>query len=181
MEFERLGYSISLDGDILLAAGIGPDSAGWLFAIESDTWEKIDSLYSSGIAVAGDRLYRLLCTSSHQNSEAKGELLVYDESGVVDYHRIDCLDDPHALICDGEYLVTPCPAVNTIFWLGFDGAVKRAWTAPGTADAWHVNSCLLYTSGTRTVTISIRNPQPLATSGQNFQTGDGAILRPLQA
>jgi acetolactate synthase-1/2/3 large subunit len=140
VEFERLGYSISLDGDILLAAGIGPDSAGWLFAIESDTWEKIDSLYSSGIAVAGDRLYRLLCTSSHQNSEAKGELLVYDESGVVDYHRIDCLDDPHALICDGEYLVTPCPAVNTIFWLGFDGAVKRAWTAPGTADAWHVNS-----------------------------------------
>jgi hypothetical protein len=144
VEFERLGYSISLDGEILLAAGDGPESAGWLFAIEGDTWEKIDSVYSSGIAVAGDRLYRLLCTRSDQQTKATGELLVYDELGVVDYHRVDCLDDPHALIYDGECLVTPCPAINTIFWLGFDGAVKRAWTAPGTDDAWHVNSVHLH-------------------------------------
>jgi hypothetical protein len=139
VEFERLSCSLSLDGDILLAAGEGPESAGWLLAIEGDTVEKIDSLYSSGIVNAGDRLYRVLCTRARPKFPATGELLVYDELGVIDYHRIDCLDDPHALIYDGEHLVTPCPAVNTIFWLGLDGVVKRAWTAPGTDDAWHVN------------------------------------------
>jgi hypothetical protein len=139
VEFARLDYSLSLDGDILLAAGDGPESAGWFLAIEGDSLEKIDSLYSSGIAVAGDRLYRVLCTRARPKFPATGELLVYDELGVVDYHRIDCLDDPHALIYDGECLVTPCPAVNTIYWLGLDGAVKRAWTAPGADDAWHVN------------------------------------------
>lgn len=144
MECERLGYTISLDGEILLAAGEGPESAGWLLAIEGDTWEKIDSLYSSGIAVAGDRLYRVLCTHARPSFPAIGELLAYDELGVVGYHRIDCLDDPHGLIYDGECLVTPCPAINTIFWLGFDGAVKRAWTAPGTDDAWHVNGVHVY-------------------------------------
>lgn len=145
MEFERLAYNnLSLDEEILLAAGDGPESAGWLFSIEGDTWEKIDSLYSSGIAVARDRLFRLLCTRSDPKSRAAGELLVYDELGAVNYYRIDCLDDPHALIYDGEHLVTPCPAVNTIFWLGLDGAVKRAWTAPGAADAWHVNGVQVY-------------------------------------
>jgi hypothetical protein len=139
LECERLDYSLSLDGEILLAAGDGPEFAGCLLAIEGDTWEKLDSLYSSGIAVAGDRLYRLLCTRSDEKSRAAGELLVYDELGVINYHRIDCLDDPHSLIYDGEYLLTPCPAVNTIFWLGLDGTVKRSWTAPGTDDAWHVN------------------------------------------
>jgi hypothetical protein len=48
VEFERLAYNnLSLDEEILLAAGDGPESAGWLFSIEGDTWEKIDSLYSA--------------------------------------------------------------------------------------------------------------------------------------
>ena len=139
MECERLGYTVSLDGEILLAAGEGPEGAGWLLAIEGDTWEKIDSLYTSGITVAGDCLYRVLCTRSIPKFPATGELLVYDELGVARYHRIDSLDDPHGLIYDGECLVTPCSAINTIFWLGLDGTVKRVWTAPGTDDAWHVN------------------------------------------
>jgi hypothetical protein len=144
MELEHLDYSISLQGEILLATGNGPDSAGWLFSIEGDTCEKIDSLNSGGIAADGDRLYRLLATRSDEKSKANGELLVYDELGVVQYHRIDCLDDPHALVFDGEYLVTPCPAVNSIFWLSADGTVKRTWTAPGTDDAWHVNGVCLH-------------------------------------
>jgi len=139
VQAESLGCSLSLGEEILLVVGSGPNSAGWLIAVEGDTWERIDSLDSGGIAVAEEHLYRLLCTRSNETSPATGEMLVYDESGVAHYHRIEGLDDPHALIWDGEYLLAPCPAVNQIFWLGLDGAVKRTWKAPGTADAWHVN------------------------------------------
>lgn len=138
MEVEQLGFSLSLGEDFLYAAGNGPEHSA-AFAIQGDTCEKIDSLNSCGITVTGERLYRLLCGRSDERSKANGELLVYDESGVAQYHRVDCLEDPHALIFDGQFLVTPCPAVNSIFWLGLDGAVKRIWKAPGTDDAWHVN------------------------------------------
>ena len=130
--------------DVLLISCLGEQTGGGLFAFNGREVEQLDSLSSTGLALAGDRFGRLLWSSGEAGSV--GELLVYDEAGVERYLRIDSLLEPHDLAWDGKSFLAVSTMSNSIVWLDGAGVVTREWTAEGDGDAWHLNS-LLSTNG----------------------------------
>jgi hypothetical protein len=125
-------------GFVLLASGFGYDTGGGLFAVREDGVEQLDGLSTTGLTLAGERLVRLL--RAPEEPGYGSELLVYDERGVVQYLRLEDVDDPHDVRWDGSSFVVVSTTRNAIAWIAPTGEVVRRWTAPGHGDAWHVNS-----------------------------------------
>lgn len=123
---------------VLLASGFGDDTGGGLFAVDEDGVEQLDTLSSTGLALADGRLVRLLRAPAEPGFGS--ELLVYDERGVISYMRLDEVDDPHDVLWDGNSFVIVSSTRNAIFWIGPSGEIVRRWQAPGEGDAWHLNS-----------------------------------------
>jgi hypothetical protein len=124
----------------LLASGFGERSGGGVFAVTGTRVEQLDSLSSTGLAVANGRLARLVRSATeHYGSE----LLVYDAHGVERYVRLDEVVDPHDIVWDGSGYIVASTTANSLFWLSAAGEVIRRWTAPGDGDAWHLNSLAL--------------------------------------
>jgi acetolactate synthase I/II/III large subunit len=123
---------------VLVISCLGEDTGGGLFAYDGKTVEQLDTLSTAGLALADDRLGRLLWSSGEAGSV--GELLVYDEAGISRYFRIDSLREPHDLAWDGEAFVAVSTMSNSIVWLSPAGEVARVWKAEGDGDAWHLNS-----------------------------------------
>jgi len=124
----------------LLVSGFGERSGGGIFAVSDWGVEQVDSLSSTGLAVACGRLARLVRSATeHYGSE----LLLYDGSGVERYVRLDDVVDPHDVIWDGSHYVVASTTANGLFWLSPQGDIVRRWQAPGDGDAWHLNSLLL--------------------------------------
>ncbi|MGZ3147792.1 DUF4915 domain-containing protein [Lentzea chajnantorensis] len=134
------------DGHRLLASCFDAHHTigGGLFAI-GEAVEEIDRISSSGLCAGEGLLYR--CLWSADGSPA--ELVVYDETGVRRYHRLDNVSTPHdILVVDGNVLVA-ATMQNEVQCVGPDGEVAWRWQAPGEADSWHLNSLARY--GDRTV------------------------------
>lgn len=128
--------------NVLLVTGSGPDTTGWFFVLDRDSrgaWvvEQLDEVASFGIAVHGGSLFRMLSSAVGNGSGA--ELLVYDETGVVAYRRIDGLVDPHGIVWTGKHFAVPSPPENGIALLDRFGTIAEWIRLPGTGDAWHVN------------------------------------------
>jgi acetolactate synthase-1/2/3 large subunit len=108
---------------------------GGLFAINGSV-EDIDRVSSAGLVAADGRLYR--CLWSADGSPA--ELVVYDETGVCRYHRLDGVSTPHdILVVDGNVLVV-ATMQNEVHCVTPSGEVAWRWRAPGEPDSWHLNS-----------------------------------------
>jgi acetolactate synthase-1/2/3 large subunit len=125
---------------VLLFSCLGEDTGGGLFAYDGTTVEQIDELSSTGLALAGDRLGRLLWSSGEGGSV--GELLVYDSDGVERYVRLDSLREPHDLAWHERHFVAVSSRSNSLLWISSAGEVMREWHAGGEGDAWHLNSLL---------------------------------------
>ena len=125
-------------GFVLLASGFGYDTGGGLYAVREDGVEQLDGLSTTGLTLAGERLVRLL--RAPEEPGYGSELLVYDERGVVQYLRLEDLDDPHDVHWDGSSFVVVSTTRNALAWVAPSGEIVRRWTAPGEGDAWHVNS-----------------------------------------
>jgi hypothetical protein len=123
---------------VLLISCLGEQTGGGLFAYDGKTVEQLDTLSSTGLAIADGRFGRLLWSSGEAGSV--GELLVYDERGVVRYLRIDALRESHDLAWDGHAFVAASTMSNSILWLSPSGEITRTWQAEGDGDAWHLNS-----------------------------------------
>jgi acetolactate synthase-1/2/3 large subunit len=123
---------------VLVISCLGEDTGGGLFAYDGKTVEQLDTLSTTGLALAGDRFGRLLWSSGEAGSV--GELLVYDETGISRYFRINSLREPHDLAWDGEAFVAVSTMSNSVVWLSPAGEVARVWKAEGDGDAWHLNS-----------------------------------------
>jgi hypothetical protein len=129
----------ALGGDRLLVSGFGKWGGG-IYDLTSGAPEALDDLATSGIAVGGDRLWRVLRAPGEQTGT--GELLSYDGQGIRSYERLDAVRDPHD-VCwhDGAALVSS--SWDDAVWRIFGGLVERVWQARADAtapDAWHVNS-----------------------------------------
>lgn len=128
---------------VLLASAFGDeDTGGGLFAFDGQAVERLDRLSSNGLALAGDRLVRVIRAAREVG--AAGELLVYDERGVERYLRIDELADPHGVAWDGSNYVAVSTMTNAVLWIAPSGDVVQAWRAPGEGDCWHLNSLLVH-------------------------------------
>jgi acetolactate synthase-1/2/3 large subunit len=123
---------------VLLISCLGDQTGGGLFAYDGTSLEQLDSLSTTGLALAGGRLGRLLWSSGEAASV--GELMVYDEAGVERYVRIDSLREPHDLAWDGRGFLAVSTLSNSVLWLSASGEVTRTWRADGDGDAWHLNS-----------------------------------------
>jgi len=127
---------------ILLVSGLGDDTGGGLFTFDGQAVSRIDRLSSTGLAVTADRFVRLLW--SPDEASALGEMLVYDQRGVLRYLRVDGLREPHGVLWDGEHFVAVSTGTNELLWISPDGGINRRWRAPGEDDSWHLNSVLLH-------------------------------------
>jgi hypothetical protein len=122
----------------IVATGFGDrDTGGGAFVVEHGAVRRIDWLASTGLAVdaAGARVARLL-----RDTGEAGELLISDGRGIELYRRVDGLHDAHDVIWHDDGLVVSSTSANALLWLGPGGERRRTWTAPGTGDAWHLNS-----------------------------------------
>jgi uncharacterized protein DUF4915 len=123
------------DGHLLLASCFGDeDTGGGLYCFDGYTVEEIDRLSSTGLAVGGGRLLRML------RSDQPSELLVYDANGVKRYYRLDSVIEAHDVLWSQGCVVVVSTSTNSIVWLDGSGEVAREWKAPGQGDCWHLNS-----------------------------------------
>lgn len=133
---------LGLTGHDLVVSGFGEDTGGGLYRLAEGGFEQIDALSSTGLAVRHDRVARFLRAPGDQTST--GELLVYDATGVLSYHRLDAVADAHDALYDGDLLVVASSASNSILWLDACGVVIRRWSPdPLAGDSWHVNGLAL--------------------------------------
>jgi hypothetical protein len=132
---------LSRDGssDQVLLIGIinGLASGAGLYLFDGDQIQRLDTLATAGLQVAGDHLVRML--SSDTEPESCGELLFYDRVGVERYARITALSDAHDLTWDNDSIVCTATGINSLLWVTLFGEIRRVWRAPGENDAWHLN------------------------------------------
>lgn len=109
-------------------------TGGGLFSL-GESVEEIDRISSTGLCYEDGRLLR--CLWSDDGSPA--ELIVYDATGVLRYHRLDEVSTPHDILAAGRATVVVATTQNEVRWVGPDGEVERRWQAPGEVDSWHLN------------------------------------------
>jgi acetolactate synthase I/II/III large subunit len=127
---------------VLLASCLGDeDTGGGLFSFDGALLQRIDRVSSTGLFAAENKLVRLL--RSRGDTDASGEILLYDPEGVRAYFRIDGLHDPHDILWDGQQFIVVSSSTNSVLWISSAGQVVRQWQAVGDGgDARHLN-CLL--------------------------------------
>lgn len=119
------------------------DTGGGAFVLDGDQLRRVDWLASMGLAVDAERGRLARLPRDAGDAHGPGELLVSDTRGIELYRRVDALVDAHdAVWLDGE-LVVASTSSNSLLWLGAGGDVTRTWTAPGSGDAWHLNSLVV--------------------------------------
>ena len=130
----------------LLVSGLGGDTGGGLYVVDGRAPQEIDRISSTGLAVGPDRFPRLIWSPDDTN--AVGEVLVYDARGVQRYLRIDTLREPHSAAWDGNPLspsrlgATSCCGYHRVAASPAAGTVQ-ATTTPGTstASSWTTENC----------------------------------------
>jgi acetolactate synthase-1/2/3 large subunit len=147
MSSELIGLQGLLpEGTCLLASCFDANHTvgGGLFVV-GDVVDDIDRVSSTGLYTADGQLYR--CLWSADGSPA--ELVVYDETGVCRYHRLDGVSTPHdILVHNGDVLVV-ATTQNQVHRVAPSGEITWRWQAPGEPDSWHLNS--ITNSGDRIV------------------------------
>jgi hypothetical protein len=126
-----------LAGRRLLVSGFGKWGGG-AYDLTSGVAEALDDLPTSGLAVGGGRLWRVLRAPGEHTSV--GELLSYDERGVRSYQRLDAVRDPHDVLWHDGAPHVASSWDDTVWRVEGDRAVP-VWRAGSPApDAWHVNA-----------------------------------------
>jgi hypothetical protein len=135
------GWRAALGDARVLVSGFGKWGGGLYDATEAVP-VAIDDLPSSGLALGGGRLWRLLRAPGEQTSSC--ELLAYDARGVRSYRRFDTIRDPHDVVWfDGAPHVSA--SWDDAVWRIDPGAdePRMVWQGSQVPDAWHVNSLVV--------------------------------------
>jgi Domain of unknown function (DUF4915) len=133
------GWRGALGDARLLVSGFGKWGGG-IYDLTSGAPVALDDLASSGLALGGGRLWRLLRGPGEQTST--GELLAYDARGVRSYQRLDAVRDPHDVVWfAGAPHVTS--SWDDAVWRVGEGEPVRVWQGSPVPDAWHVNSLVV--------------------------------------
>jgi acetolactate synthase I/II/III large subunit len=74
---------------------------------------------------------------------APSELLSYDTTGILSYHRLDMVRDPHDIIFDGTNYIIVSSGTNNIVWVSPAGQIIDTYNFPGEPDSWHINSLFM--------------------------------------
>jgi hypothetical protein len=125
----------------VLVSGFGKWGGG-VYDLSSGTPEALDDLPTSGLALGGGRLWRVLRAPGEQTSTC--ELLSYDARGVRGYRRIDAIRDPHD-VCWFDGAPHIAASWDDAVWRVDPGAEepRLVWQGSTVPDGWHVNSLLV--------------------------------------
>lgn len=132
---------------MLLASVVGGPKGGGILAIgtgdDGDEIAWLDHVSTGGMAVSPDgaRLVRSL-TAAGVVGPGSGELLVHDRHGVVAYHRLDLAVDVHEVLARADDVLVVSTGSNAVVAVDAAGRESIHWQAPGTGDAWHLNSMI---------------------------------------
>jgi hypothetical protein len=148
VSLELTPWRAALGRSRLLVSGFGRWGGG-AYDLTSGVPEALDDLATSGLALGGGRLWRLLRAPGEQTSTC--ELLSYDERGVRSYERIDAVRDPHDVCWHDGALHLTSSWDDTVWRLAGPGTAAAAGTGGSgpiavwrggarVADGWHVNS-----------------------------------------
>ena len=132
------GWRGALGDGRVLVSGFGKWGGG-LYDLTSGVPEALDDLPTSGLAVGGGRLWRVLRAPGEQTSTC--ELMSYDARGVRSYERHDGIRDPHDVRWhDGAPHVTS--SWDNAVWRVDPGCdePRLVWQGSAVPDGWHVNS-----------------------------------------
>jgi uncharacterized protein (TIGR03032 family) len=138
---ERVGGWREALGDArLLVSGFGKWGGG-LYDLTSGAPVALDDLATSGIAVGGGRLWRVLRAPGEQTATC--ELLSYDARGVRSYQRIDAVRDPHDVVWFEDAPHVSASWDDAVWRIDPAGDAERVWQGSAVPDGWHVNSLLV--------------------------------------
>jgi hypothetical protein len=127
----------ALGDDRLLVSGFGKWGGG-MYDLTSGRPRAFDDLPTSGVALGGGRLWRVLRAPGEQTHAC--ELLSYDERGLRTYQRLDAIRDPHDA-CWHDGAVHVSSSWDGVVWrVGADGSTDAVWRGGTVPDSWHVNS-----------------------------------------
>ncbi|HYM08843.1 MAG TPA: DUF4915 domain-containing protein [Terriglobales bacterium] len=127
----------------VLISGCIP-SAGGLFVLEANGVSMVDPLSTHGLAVHGDRLYRVM--GCQDRGSPSGDLLIYDQAGVCRFDRLSGVGDPHDVLPRNGHVLIASPMENAVYAMCDNGAKSTLWQAAAPEDAWHLN-CLVEADG----------------------------------
>jgi len=158
---------------MLLVSGHGATSGGGLAAVQGGTVTRIDSFGCTGLAYDGRRLARML--RCPPEIAPMGEVVVYDERGVLRYQRLDKVAAAHDVAWDGDNLVVVSAWHNAVQWFAPSGELIHEIRYPGPYDAWHIN-CLARRDGEWYATVFANFGTLRVSSGVNIR-GAGKLLK----
>jgi uncharacterized protein (TIGR03032 family) len=129
------------NGSVALISGFDDDADdGGLFVYDGHVVERLDDLPTTGIASANGGLARVL---RGRDDDPGSRFIRYEPDGTKHEVYVEGLVDPHDVAwVDGSFAVA-CAGANAIVFVSEAGEVERAWKAPGTRDAWHLNSLVV--------------------------------------
>jgi hypothetical protein len=140
MTANRGGWRAALGEAHLLVSGFGKWGGG-LYDLTSGSPLALDDLPTSGIAVGGGRLWRVLRAPGEQTSTC--ELLSYDARGVRSYQRLDAVRDPHDVVWSGGAPHVSSSWDDAVWRVDPAGEPTLVWRGSTVPDSWHVNSLVV--------------------------------------
>jgi len=129
------------DGSVALISGFDDDTGGGgLFLYDGHDLERLDDLPTTGIASANGGLARVL---RGRDDDPGSRFIRYEPDGTRHEEYVEGLVDPHDVAWVGDSFAVACAGANTIVFVAEAGGVERVWKAPGSGDAWHLNSLVV--------------------------------------
>ena len=129
------------NGSVALISGFDDDRAdGGLFVYDGHVLERLDDLPTTGIASANGGLARVL---RGREDDPGSWFILYEPDGTMHEAYVEGLVDPHDVAWVGDSFAVACAGANAIVFVSETGGVERVWKAPGTRDAWHLNSLIV--------------------------------------
>lgn len=129
------------NGSVALISGFDDDTGGGgLFVYDGHGLERLDGLPTTGIASANGGLARVL---RGRDDDPGSQFIRYEPDGTMHEAYVEGLVDPHDVAWVGDSFAVACAGANAIVFVTEAGEVGRVWKAPGTRDAWHLNSLVV--------------------------------------
>jgi len=131
---------LAANGLVLLISGFEDGGErGGLFRYDGNAVEQLDDVPTTGVTLVDSTVARVV----RGRPEERGSTIVVHQEGGPTTLKVEELLDPHDIAWTGSSYAIASAGDNSILYVSPQGRLEDTWRAPGTGDAWHLNSLLL--------------------------------------